>query len=463
MRGKGKKSHKVHTSKQNETNVKIELDSPFRLSSTIPIAFYCHYTDNKHFHVFFFRFPRYRSHYSRRDNPRKEYIQAVHSVAEMYRMYCKEISPKKPQSLDRYRRVFNTEYNIGFKLPCEDTCRVCDGYQNDPDNPQFILHKRRAQAAYDMYTKNKEDSSLDDSDTVVITMDLEQALPTPHIRTETVFYLRQLWTYNFGVHVCNNNHGIMCVWGEHVASRGADEIVSCLMKVMPHLESYNKDHLIVWSDSCYGQNKNFSVMCFWQYVLQTTNFKKVTHRFFVPGHSFMASDSDFALVEKRKKFETVYTCEQWADVIKTAKVKNPFHVTYMTKEDFLDFTNLTSSFTNRKKTEDGENFLISRMSMMMHDASKPGIIGTSYTYSGMADGSMSISVNKRGRDPNLKAIKFSEKYPNGRKIKEAKLKDLKKMMPFIPPVYQSFFANLQGDGSTDVVEEMDDENDVSVV
>ena len=377
-------------------------------------------------------------------------------------MYCHEVAPKKPQSLDKYRRVFNTEYNIGFKLPCEDTCSVCDGYQNDPENPAFILHKRRAQAAYDMYAQNKAESSQADSNTVVITMDLEQALPTPHIRTETVFYLRQLWTYNFGVHVCNNNNGIMCVWGEHHAGRGSEEIVSCLMKVMPLLESYDKEHLIVWSDSCYGQNKNFSVMCFWQYVLATTSFKKVTHRFFVPGHSFMASDSDFALIEKRKKHETVYTCKQWADVIRRAKVNNPFTVQYMEKEDFLSFADLTSCFTNRKKLDNGENFLISKMTMMEHDVRKPGVINTSYSYSGMADGLMSISIKKRGRDPNLRGLNFIGKYPNGRKIKEAKLRDLEKMMPYIPPIYQGFFSNLQGDGSDDLVEEMDAEDDAHV-
>ena len=50
------------------------------------------------------------------------------------------------------------------------------------------------------------------------------------------------------------------MWPEHVASRGADEVGSCLLKAIPTMLR-DKRKLIVWSDSCSGQNKNFKVMC----------------------------------------------------------------------------------------------------------------------------------------------------------------------------------------------------------
>ena len=36
-------------------------------------------------------FPRYRSHYSLRDNPHKSYITSLTSVENMYRLYCKTV------------------------------------------------------------------------------------------------------------------------------------------------------------------------------------------------------------------------------------------------------------------------------------------------------------------------------------------------------------------------------------
>ena len=85
-----------------------------------------------------------------------------------------------------------------------------------------------------------------------------------------------------------------------VASRGADEIGSCLLKALPMM-SGNKRKLIVWSDSCSGQNKNFKMMCLWLHMVESGMLDEVVHKFFVLGHSMMDSDRDFGLIKKRKR------------------------------------------------------------------------------------------------------------------------------------------------------------------
>ena len=45
----------------------------------------------------------------------------------------------------------------------------------------------------------------------IITFDLQQNLPVPTLTHSAMFYLRQLWVYNFGIHECSGGNGIVCV------------------------------------------------------------------------------------------------------------------------------------------------------------------------------------------------------------------------------------------------------------
>lgn len=266
------------------------------------------------------RFSRYTSHYSRRSNPNKSYITSVHSISEMYKVYVTKCTNDniEPVREHTFRDIFNTEYNIGFKLPSTDTCKVCDeAQQMNPKPAAYEVHLRKAEAAYGSLRRDKARCKNTDSDTLVITMNLQQALPTPHLSTECVFYQRQLRTYNFGIHICNSDNAIMCVWPESVASRGSDEIASCLLKAVPLIEEgAGKRKLIVYSDSCVGQNKNFTITGLWMYTIDCGWFEEIEHTFLVPGHTFLPCDADFGIIEKvKRKTQVVYVPGQWADLI----------------------------------------------------------------------------------------------------------------------------------------------------
>ena len=62
------------------------------------------------------RFPKYESHYSRSDNPNRNYLSPSLSVSTMYDLYksaCAEEN-ETPVSEWKYRHIFNTEYNLSF-------------------------------------------------------------------------------------------------------------------------------------------------------------------------------------------------------------------------------------------------------------------------------------------------------------------------------------------------------------
>lgn len=128
-----------------------------------------------------------------------------------------------------------------------------------------------------------------DSSAHVITFDLQQNLPVPTLTHSAMFYLRQLWVYNFGIHKCDSVNGIMCVWNECIACRGSDEIASCLLRYFTELRS-TATKLVCYSDSCFGQNKNFTLICLWNWFINRKQFKQIDHKFLVRGHTFLPNE-----------------------------------------------------------------------------------------------------------------------------------------------------------------------------
>jgi len=75
------------------------------------------------------KFPRYISHYTRSKNS-KEFLTGVSSIAEMYRLYVDECKANSKTAVSEwvYRRIFNCDFNLSFRVPKTDTCKRCDMY-----------------------------------------------------------------------------------------------------------------------------------------------------------------------------------------------------------------------------------------------------------------------------------------------------------------------------------------------
>ena len=188
--------------------------------------------------------------------------------------------------------------------PKSDTCKTCHTLNTNissEENPaaksllesELRLHQCKAERAYQQL---KEDTALSQSSQNIdmITFDLQQSLPTPKLATNVVFYKRQMWTYNLGVHNCSNGKGFMFMWPESVASRGSQEVCSCVLNYL-RMGSTEASHLIVYSDACGGQNRNINVVCMWMHIAASSNFSYnvVDHKFMVSGHSYLPNDRDF--------------------------------------------------------------------------------------------------------------------------------------------------------------------------
>lgn len=288
--------------------------------------------------------PKYVSHYSRISNPNRVYLNHDLSIASLYKDYyiawCKQHNINHVKE-DRYRRIFNLEYNIGFKLPKSDTCQTCDSINlmisSNKENESEVkslqiklqLHQSRAQAMQqNLKDEVKNNEAIQNTD--IISFDLQQTLPTPSLTVGLAFYLRKAWTYNFGIHDCVSGQGHMFMWTESVAKRGSSEIASVLLKYLTSKPT-RSENLLVFTDNCGGQNKNWLIMALWLQLVREKVYKTIEHRFLISGHTHLPSDRDFALIEKHKKYvKQVFSPEEWFDIVRKSNRKNPFKVVEMT-------------------------------------------------------------------------------------------------------------------------------------
>jgi hypothetical protein len=129
-----------------------------------------------------------------------------------------------------------------------------------------------------------------------------------------------MWTFNLGIHDAVTATGYMNVWSKNIASRGAQEIGSCLLKHIGNFISPQVHHLLLYSDSCGGQNRYIKMSLYLSHVLQRyPTLQIIDQKFFVPLYSFNRCDQDFAVIEKAKRFNPdIFIPSQWVEIIKKA-------------------------------------------------------------------------------------------------------------------------------------------------
>lgn len=361
--------------------------------------------------------------------------------------------------------ILLTAMGIKFKKPSLDTCNTCDtlkmqiemSNKNHTDRSvtesleqKLIEHQTKADEAYEAKRIDKSFSISKKSTVQTFTFDLQQCLPTPMLRTSTSFYKRSLWTYNLTVHECSTNEAFCYMWHEAVSKRGANQISSCLLKHLQYLDSFGHiKHVIYYSDSCPGQNRNsiLSIM-FTTFIQSSSNIEIIDHKFLEPGHTHMESDTDHALIERKKKKTDVkiHHPRDWYNFIPTVGIKNKFHAIEMVVSDFKNFaTFVKSKFFWRNRAENSDTFVWKNVRWLRYNKTHYGKIYYKATLS--EEEFKILNIQKRGvRSVDINQVPIINDV---NKISSKKKKDLEDLLPLIDEEFHNFYKSLLTEDSPD--------------
>ncbi|VEN41695.1 unnamed protein product [Callosobruchus maculatus] len=366
-----------------------------------------------------------------------------------------------------YSDVFNYEFNYGFKNPDADTCDDCDLFhlklreaeteeirlsvQNDYD-----IHLSDAENRYKSKAADKEHSRQCATEKVVM-IDLQKCLPTPELTNSQSFYCLKLWTYNLVIHDSTIQKAYCMMWDESIAGRGENEVASCVLKWAKICDiPETVQDLIIWSDNCPSQNRNFHmVMCYLYLLKMKPSLKTISHKFLTKGHTHLEADVDHALIERERKRIPqlkIITPWDWQQVVRLcSKKKGSFDVTGMETEDFLSFKSLyegsKSPSVIRKKGDSGENFLLSQAVQLQVRQDQPGILF--YKTKFIGDFS-SCTLNRNIRKNNTP---MPESLPiircSSRKISTKKYNHLQKLTKWVPKQFHKYYQDIPHGEETD--------------
>lgn len=163
------------------------------------------------------------------------------------------------------------------------------------------------------------------------------------------------------------------MWHEALAGRGSNRIFksSILYKYILEKIPNSITHLVTYSDTCAGQNRNINVAVMFMLAIQNhLSLEIIDQKFLVPGHTHLECDTDHARIEKAKKLsdsEKSISID-WYNFVRNVRGKIPLKVVEMEMDNFKSFSALlSSSFIKRNKEVNKEKVNWLKITWLRYD------------------------------------------------------------------------------------------------
>ncbi|XP_065650886.1 uncharacterized protein LOC136079093 [Hydra vulgaris] len=230
-----------------------------------------------------------------------------------------------------YYVIFMYNFILGIGHHATDTCSTCHAFKlaikdvnlsnasKQTKTALYILHRRKAQTFYSLLNDIRPNE-------ITILFDMMENLVLPKLPIGEAYYSRQLYLYVLGVVVHRGNQTQhlndvnFFIWLEFENCKDSNMICSALQHfLIAYLfdSCSNASVLRLFSDSCYGQNKNINMVSM-LLSLRKQHFRNllITHTFPERGHSYLPADRVFGRVQQDiKKHEQILEPDIYRDIL----------------------------------------------------------------------------------------------------------------------------------------------------
>ena len=206
---------------------------------------------------------------------------------ELYQLDCnsKGITPEKYHT---YKNIFNFEFNLGFHVPKNDRCDICEEYESNSKIDKVSDELKQKYEAHELakQLQRLKGMQIESRKKLFFVFDMQNVIACPRVNVSNFFYKRKLNVFNLTAHLSLNKCAYNAMWSEHQAGRGANEITSALVKILEKvLEDYPLlESITLWSDSCIPQNSAM-VTALKHFMQNHPILKTIEQKFSEPGHS----------------------------------------------------------------------------------------------------------------------------------------------------------------------------------
>lgn len=402
-------------------------------------------------------FPVKLSHYA---NLEVKYLDRQLNLLIMYDLF-KQKYPALKISYAYYTRYFRENFSLRFGRPQVDVCSTCETLNNKIKNQQLnetakraavaelLVHKRRSKKFYTKLNSESRKNENDVDNVLALSFDFMQNIQLPKTPVGEVFYYQQLTVSLFCIHNIKDNNSKMYIYHEGQAKKTANEICSFLLDYLMDI-SDNIKEIHLYSDNCWGQNKNHTLIRMVLSLTDSGRFSRIIHYFPVRGHSFLPCDRDFSIVKRKlRKHDRFSTIHEITELVITSSKSNKFIVKEVQTDDIINFKDWWPTFykknsiseetSSRSTPRSGKvHFNISTFSQYTYDADKKGCVEASQYIDGAIK--HTFKLRQSGKSPVLPS---AVAYPLGKvPIKAKKLQDVRKCMAFVEEEYQEFYNSI---------------------
>eukprot|EP00171_Calliarthron_tuberculosum_P022662 IDg22662t1 len=263
------------------------------------------------------------------------YLPPQITIRGLHRMYLRRY-PEQPVSLGTLHAKLTDMPTIKVSKRERGLCDACfvmrDSVRTLQKQPlleervaMWNVHLRDARAMRDQYrecgARAREAWVSGAPDFIMLSFDYARQLGVPSFTDETT---KGFWSSKQSLDV--NLFGIVNEGSGEYGRRhaylvpegmknGADTVCSMLHHFITDNDLHGAHKLILWSDSCTGQNKNNIVVAFLLMLVHNGVFDEIDWRFLAVGHTKFNPDLFFGMVRTALQRKTVLTIDQLVAVI----------------------------------------------------------------------------------------------------------------------------------------------------